>query len=89
MRASPQPGKGNGLNAGQIGASSLGSFVTDSHRDRPVSGWHGGKTGEFSTTRTTGSYYGFHHLKVEKQDGVATYSLYYKANKNFIAVVRG
>ncbi|MVZ11080.1 colicin-like protein, partial [Enterobacteriaceae bacterium 8376wG6] len=51
------PGKGgnNGLNAGQIGASSLGSFVTDSHRDRPVSGWHGnGKTGEFSTTRTTG-----------------------------------
>ncbi|MEG7407516.1 colicin-like pore-forming protein [Serratia marcescens] len=89
------PGKGgnNGLNAGQIGASSLGSFVTDSHRDRPVSGWHGnGKTGEFSTTRTTGSYYGFHHLKVEKQDGVATYSLYYKANKNrpaFIAVVRG
>ena len=89
------PGKGgnNGLNAGQIGASSLGSFVTDSHRDRPVSGWHGnGKTGEFSTTRTTGSYYGFHHLKVEKQDGVATYNLYYKANKNrpaFIAVVRG
>ncbi|WP_164057363.1 colicin-like pore-forming protein, partial [Serratia marcescens] len=94
-RKPSSPGKGgnNGLNAGQIGASSLGSFVTDSHRDRPVSGWYGnGKTGEFSTTRTTGSYYGFHHLKVEKQDGVATYSLYYKANKNrpaFIAVVRG
>lgn len=89
------PGKdgNNGLNAGQIGASSLGSFVTDSHRDRPVNGWHGnGKSGEFSTTRTTGSYFGFHHLKVEKQDGMVTYSLYYKANKNrpaFIAVVRG
>ena len=89
------PGKGgnNGLNAGQIGASSLGSFVTDSHRDRPVNGWHGnGKSGEFSTTRTTGSYFGFHHLKVEKQDGMVAYSLYYKANKNrpaFIAVVRG
>ncbi|WP_244889092.1 colicin-like pore-forming protein [Serratia surfactantfaciens] len=91
--STPSKGGNNGLNAGQIGASSLGSFVTDSHRDRPVSGWHGnGKTGEFSTTRTTGSYYGFHHLKVEKQDGVATYNLYYKANKNrpaFIAVVRG
>lgn len=67
--------------------------MTDSHRDRPVNGWHGnGKSGEFSTTRTTGSYFGFHHLKVEKQAGMATYSLYYKANKNrpaFIAVVRG
>lgn len=94
-RKTSTPGKGgnNGLNAGQIGASSLGSFVTDSHRDRPVNGWHGnGKSGEFSTTRTTGSYFGFHHLKVEKQDGMVAYSLYYKANKNrpaFIAVVRG
>lgn len=88
---SGRPSGGNG-GSGNGGGNAGNNNTSVSYPKVVINGWHSDPaSGTFSTTKTSGVYYGFHHLEVESKNGIDTYNLYFKANKKkpaFIAVVK-